>query len=123
MVRLVLQASGLPRLASVLDDVFHRHRDAIKARHGLAALEWVARSLERREDRDAFLGRVDRACQGAALRQLRLLELARRYRGVIPADLRDPVRHALAADPPDAARTDAALEPLIRWLRNHLEVL
>src|SRR5262249_56450476 len=76
LVRLLLAASGFPRLRYALDQAFRWRSDAIKAGWGLSSLEKIASHAERPFDRELLRDAIERVLQQPEYHRLRLLEVA-----------------------------------------------
>lgn len=128
LVRMLFQASGLPRLRHTLDEAFRWRSDAIKAGWGLTGLEKVASHTERVADRELLREAIERLLQQPDYHRLRLLEVAQLV-STGSVDLPEPMeqeltRLALSTDPgwilaqpaagPEQLVT-AALEAATRW--------
>lgn len=128
LVRLLLRASGFPRLRHTLDQAFRWRTDAIKAGWGLSRLEKVASHADRPADRELLRDAVERVLQQPDYHRLRLLEVAQLVStGAVdlPESMEQELtRLALSSDPAwilGRPATDpqqlaqAALEAATRW--------
>lgn len=128
LVRMLLQASGFPRLRRTLDHVFRWRTDAIKAGWGLSSLEKVASQCERPYDREVLRDAIERLVQQPEYHRLRLLEVAQQVSSgavELPEEMEQELtRLALSTDarwilgmpagePEQLAK--AALEAATRW--------
>jgi hypothetical protein len=128
LVRLLVQASGFPRLRQTLDQAFRWRSDAIKAGWALSSLEKIASHADRPYDREVLRDAIERVLQQPEYHRLRLLEAAQLVTtGAV--DLPDPMeqeltRLALSTDPawilnlPNASMDQlvrAALDAATRW--------
>lgn len=128
LVRLLFQASGLPRLRQTLDHSFRWRTDAIKSGWALSGLEKIASHAERPFDRELLRDAIERVLQQPEYHRLRLLEVAQLVTtGAVGLPDRmegELTRLALSNDPawilslPTAGRDQlvhAALEAATRW--------
>ncbi|HET6214063.1 MAG TPA: dynamin family protein [Micromonosporaceae bacterium] len=128
LVRMLLAASGFPRLRRSLDQAFRWRADAIKAGWALSTLDKLAGHADRQHDRELLRDAIERLLQQPEYHRLRLLEVAQLVTtGAV--DLPDPMeqeltRLALSSDPawilglPAATPEQlakAALEAATRW--------
>jgi hypothetical protein len=128
LVRMLLQASGFPRLRHTLDQAFRWRTDAIKAGWALSSLEKVAGHTGRPADRELLRDAIERVMQQPDYHRLRLLEVAQLVT-TGSVELPEPMeqeltRLALSTDPawilgaPEASPgqlAQAALEAATRW--------
>jgi hypothetical protein len=128
LVRMLLQASGFPRLRHTLDQAFRWRTDAIKAGWALSCLEKVASHSSRPADREVLREAIERVVQQPDYHRLRLLEVAQLVT-TGSVELPEPMeqeltRLALSTDPawilgaPEATPgqlAQAALEAATRW--------
>jgi hypothetical protein len=128
LVRMLLQASGFPRLRYTLDQAFRWRTDAIKAGWALSSLERVAGHTQRPADRELLRDAIERVMQQPDYHRLRLLEVAQLVT-TGSVELPEPMeqeltRLALSTDPawilgaPEATPgqlAQAALEAATRW--------
>ncbi|HET8680363.1 MAG TPA: dynamin family protein [Micromonosporaceae bacterium] len=103
LVRLLLAASGFPRLRHTIDQAFRWRTDAIKAGWALSVLERLASHAGRPADRELLRDAVERVLQQPDYHRLRLLEVAQLV-STGAVDLPEPMeqelaRLALSADP------------------------
>jgi hypothetical protein len=128
LVRLLLQASGFPRLRQVLDEAFRWRSDAIKAGWALSSLEKIASHAERPYDRELLRNAIEQVLQQPEYHRLRLLEVAQLITtGAVelPEHMQTELtRLALSSDPgwildlpgaPKEHLVKAALEAATRW--------
>jgi Dynamin family len=128
LVRMLYQASGLPRLRHTLDQAFRWRTDAIKAGWALSTLEKLAARLGRPADRELLRDAIERLLQQPEYHRLRLLEVAQLVTAgsvQLPAPMEQELtRLALSTDPawifglPEATPEQlvtAALEAAARW--------
>ncbi|HEY0697571.1 MAG TPA: dynamin family protein [Micromonospora sp.] len=128
LVRLLVQASGFPRLRHTLDQAFRWRTDAIKAGWGLSSLEKLAGHTERASDRELLRDAIERVLQQPQYHRLRLLEVAQLVSSgavELPETMEQELtRLALSTDPrwilalpaADPGRmAAAALEAATRW--------
>jgi hypothetical protein len=128
LVRMLLQASGFPRLRRTLDYAFRWRTDAIKAGWGLSSLEKVASQSARAQDRELLREAIERVLQQPGYHRLRLLEVAQQVSSgavELPEEMEQELtRLALSSDArwilgmPDAGPEQlakAALEAATRW--------
>ena len=128
LVRMLYQASGLPRLRHTLDQAFRWRTDAIKAGWALSTLEKLAARAGRPADRELLRDAIERLLQQPQYHRLRLLEVARLVTAGsvrLPAPMEQELtRLALSTDPawvlglPEATPEQlvtAALEAATRW--------
>jgi hypothetical protein len=76
LVRMLVAASGFPRLRQTLDQAFRWRTDAIKAGWALSSLEKIASHADRPADREVLRDTVERVLQQPDYHRLRLLEVA-----------------------------------------------
>ncbi len=128
LVRLLGQASGLPRLHRTIDESVRRRCDAIKAGWALSALTRLAGHAADPGDRELLRDAVERLLREPAYHRLRVLEAAQQVAtGAVPlpepmrqeltrlATLQDP---ALILQLPGAHAwelADAAVQAATRW--------
>lgn len=128
LVRLLVRASGFPRLRHTVEQAFRWRTDAIKAGWALSRLEALARRAGEPGDAEALRGGVERLLQLPAYHRLRLLDVAQRVATgavALPADWEhelirlatsDDAAWILALPQADAAQlADAALAAAKRW--------
>jgi hypothetical protein len=128
LVRMLYQASGLPRLRHTLDQAFRERTDAIKAGWALSTLENLAGRAAGLADRELLRDAVERVLQQPEYHRLRLLEVARLVATgsvELPAPMEQELtRLALSTDPawilglPEATPEQlvkAAREAASRW--------
>jgi hypothetical protein len=128
LVRMLMLASGFPRLRNTLDQAFRWRTDAIKAGWALSSLERLASHTELPADRELLRDAIERVLQQPEYHRLRLLEVAQQV-STGTVDLPEPMeqeltRLALSTDPrwilglPDAPADQlgaAALQAATRW--------
>jgi hypothetical protein len=128
LVRLLVAASGFPRLRQTLDQAFRWRTDAIKAGWALSSLDKIASHADRPADREVLRDAVERVLQQPEYHRLRLLEVAQLVTtGAVnlPGQMEGELtRLALSTDPgwildlPQAAPDQlvrAALDAANRW--------
>jgi 50S ribosome-binding GTPase len=128
LVRMLYQASGLPRLRQTLDQAFRWRTDGIKAGWALSTLEKLAARAGRPADRELLRDAIERLLQQPEYHRLRLLEVARLVTAgsvQLPAPMEQELtRLALSTDPawvlglPEATPEQlvkAALDAATRW--------
>jgi hypothetical protein len=76
LVRMLLAASGFPRLRQTLDQTFRWRTDAIKAGWALSTLERTAGTAGAARDRELLRDAIERVLQRPEYHRLRLLEVA-----------------------------------------------
>jgi hypothetical protein len=75
LVRMLLAASGFPRLRQTIDHTFRWRTDAIKAGWALSTLEQVAGTAGSSRDREVLRDAIERVLQRPEYHRLRLLEV------------------------------------------------
>ena len=128
LVRLLVAASGFPRLAETVQRAFRWRTDAIKAGWALSRLERLAGHVGSPRDRELLRDAVERVVQEPAYHRLRLLDVAQRVSTgtvLLPAALEaELTRLAMSHDArwvlglPDAGPqelADAAIAAAHRW--------
>jgi hypothetical protein len=78
LVRLLVAASGFPRLTQTVQETFRGRTDAIKAGWALSRLESLAGHVGSPADREVLRDAVQRVVQEPAYHRLRLLDVAQR---------------------------------------------
>lgn len=128
LVRMLLAASGFPRLRQTLDQTFRWRTDAIKAGWALSTLEGIAGTAGSSRDREVLRDAIERVLQRPEYHRLRLLEVAQLVTtGAVelPETMEQELtRLALSQDPqwilglPTAGREQlvkAAVDAATRW--------